>query len=288
MKPASFRYYAPQNVDEAVALLGEHAGEDGHILAGGQSLVPMMALRLARPGALIDINQIASFAEIICESGWLAIGPCVRHAAFHKSVVDNPLGTLLSDVAKHIAHYPIRTRGTFCGSLAHADPSSEWCLVAAALGAEIHARNISDTRIINAVDFFSGAMVTTLKPDEMIVSVHLPLLPADSVFGFAEFSRRAGDFAMAAALTVYRLEDGRIADARLAVGGAEEDPRRIAQAEAILNGALPGTEIFREASKAAAAAIDPITDVQTNSHFRRKLVHTICERALARTVSRDG
>ncbi|MGY9106933.1 MAG: FAD binding domain-containing protein, partial [Alphaproteobacteria bacterium] len=231
MKPASFRYYAPQNGDEAVALLGQHAPDDGHILAGGQSLVPMMALRLARPGALIDINQIASLAEIIHESGWLSIGSCVRHAAFHKSVVDNPLGTLLSEVANHIAHYPIRTRGTFCGSLAHADPSSECCLVAAALGAEIHARNTSATRIINAEDFFGGAMVTTLKPDEMIVSVRLPLLPEDSVFGFAEFSRRAGDFAMAAALTVYRLEDGRIADARLAVGGAEESPRRITEAE---------------------------------------------------------
>jgi carbon-monoxide dehydrogenase medium subunit len=282
MKPASFRYYAPQNVDEAVALLGQHAGDDGHILAGGQSLVPMMALRLARPGALIDINQIASFAEIICESGRLAIGPCVRHAAFHELVIDNPLGTLLSDVANHIAHYPIRTRGTFCGSLAHADPSSEWCLVAAALGAEIHVRNTK------AEDFFSGAMVTTLKPDEMIVSVRLPLLLEDSVFGFQEFSRRAGDFAMAAALTVYRLEDGRIADARLAVGGAEERPRRITEAETILNGASPSSEVFREASKVAAAAIDPITDAQTNSDFRRKLVHTMCERALARTVSRDG
>jgi carbon-monoxide dehydrogenase medium subunit len=288
MKPASFRYYAPQNVDEAVALLGEHAGEDGHILAGGQSLVPMMALRLARPGALIDINQISSLAEIIHESGWLAIGSCVRHAAFHKPVVDNPLGALLSEVANHIAHYPIRTRGTFCGSLAHADPSSEWCLVAAALGAEIHARDTSATRIINAEDFFSGAMVTTLKPDEMIVSARLPLLSEDSVFGFAEFSRRAGDFAMSAVLATYRLEDGRIADARLAVGGAEESPRRITEAEMILIGASPSSEIFGEASKVAAAAIDPITDAQTNSDFRRKLVHTMCERALARTVSRDG
>jgi len=288
MKPASFRYYAPQNVDEAVALLGQHAGDDGHILAGGQSLVPMMALRLARPGALIDINQIASFAEIIHESGWLSIGPCVRHAAFHKVVVDNPLGALLSNVADHIAHYPIRTRGTFCGSLAHADPSSEWCLVAVAMGAEIHARNTNATRIIPAKDFFSGAMVTTLKPDEMILSVRLPLLAPDCVFGFDEFSRRAGDFAMAAALALYRLEDGCICDARLAIGGAEECPRRIADAEAVLNGARPSAEIFREASNVAAAAIDPITDPQTSADFRRKLVRTMCERALARTVSRDG
>jgi carbon-monoxide dehydrogenase medium subunit len=284
MKPASFRYYAPQNVDEAIALLGVHAPDDGHILAGGQSLVPMMALRLARPSALIDINQISSFAEINSESGWLSIGPCVRHAAFHHSVVEGPLGMLLSEVVSHIAHYPIRTRGTLCGSLAHADPSSEWCLVATAMDAQIHVRSTRSTRTINAEDFFDGAMITTLEPDEMIVSVRMPLLASDSVFGFKEFSRRVGDYAMAAALAVYRLEDGGICDARLAIGGVEECPRRIPEAEAVLNGAQPTPEIFLEASHAAASAIDPITDARISVDFRRNLVRTICGRALARTT----
>jgi carbon-monoxide dehydrogenase medium subunit len=284
MKPASFRYYAPQNADEAVSLLGEHAPDDGHILAGGQSLVPMMALRLARPGALIDINQISSFAEINSESGWLSIGPCVRHAAFHRSVVEGQLGTLLTEVTSHIAHYPIRTRGTLCGSLAHADPSSEWCLMATAMDAQIHARSTRGTRIINAEDFFDGAMITTLEPDEMIVLVRLPLLVSDSVFGFEEFSRRAGDYAMAAALAVYQLEDGWIRDARLAIGGAEDCPRRIPEAEAVLNGAQPTLEIFLEASSVAASAINPIKDSRISSDFRRSLVRTICGRALARTT----
>ena len=127
MKPAPFRYHAPKTVEEAVATLAEVAGEDGRVLAGGQSLVPIMAFRLARPAHLVDINGIAALARLAVDGDKLSIGACVRHAAFHKPVVDGPLGRLLSAVVRHIAHYPIRTRGTFCGSLAHADPASEWC-----------------------------------------------------------------------------------------------------------------------------------------------------------------
>jgi len=141
MKPAPFRYHTPRSVDEAVALLADVGPNDGRVLAGGQSLVPMMALRLARPEHLVDINAIAELGRLAIDGNWLSIGACVRHAAFHGKVVGNPLGALLGEIAHHIAHLPIRTRGTFCGSLAHADPSSEWCLVAAALGAELVAQS---------------------------------------------------------------------------------------------------------------------------------------------------
>src|SRR5690242_6118564 len=154
MKPAAFQYHAPKTVDEAVALLGQVAPEDGRILAGGQSLVPTMAFRMARPAHLVDINGAAGLDKLAAADGKLSIGACVRHAAFHKPVVEGPLGNLLSFVVRHIAHYPIRTRGTFCGSLAHADPSSEWCLVMVALDGETVAKSARGTRTIAARDFF--------------------------------------------------------------------------------------------------------------------------------------
>ena len=145
----------------------------------------------------------------------------MRHAVFHKPVVDNPLGKLLTEVARHIAHYPIRMRGTFCGSLAHADPASEWCLTAVTLDATMAAKSTRGERLIAAKDFFEGLMSTALAEDELLVEARLPLLAPDTKFGFNEFSRRAGDFAMAAALVTYRLQGGKIADAHVGVGGAE-------------------------------------------------------------------
>ncbi len=199
MKPAPFTYHAPRTVEEAVAMLAEVAPDDGRVLAGGQSLVPTMAFRLARPAHLVDINGVVELTRLAVDGDALSIGAGVRHAAFHRPVIDGPLGRLLSTVVHHIAHYPIRTRGTFCGSLAHADPSSEWCLVAATLGATMVARSTRGTRSVTADDFFQGLMTTALAEDELLVEARLPLLGADTRFGFYEFSRRAGDYALAAA-----------------------------------------------------------------------------------------
>jgi carbon-monoxide dehydrogenase medium subunit len=209
----------------------------------------------------------------------------VRHAAFHKPVVANPLGQLLTVVARHIAHYPIRMRGTFCGSLAHADPSSEWCLVAATLGATLVAQSVRGSRAITVSDFFAGIMSTTLAEDELLAEVKLPLLSNDTKFGFNEFSRRAGDFAMAASLVTYRLHGGKIRDARIGVGGAESSPRRVPEAEAALNGSGPTDAAFRAAAEAAAKAIDPLEDHQTNAEYRRDLVRAVVRRALEQSVS---
>jgi carbon-monoxide dehydrogenase medium subunit len=280
MKPAPFQYHAPKTVADAVALLAAHAGDDGRILAGGQSLVPTMAFRLARPAHLIDINNVEGLDRIAEAGGRLCIGATVRHAAFHKPVTAGPLGALLSAVVRHIAHYPIRQRGTFCGSLAHADPASEWCCVAAALDAELVARSARGERVIQAAAFFDGAMTTTLAEDELLAEARLPLLPEGTKFGFQEFSRRAGDFAIAMALVAFRVEGGRIADARIGIGGAEPAARRIAEAEAALNGAAPGADAFAAAADAAAAAMDPMEDVNTNAGYRRDLVRTLVRRAL--------
>jgi carbon-monoxide dehydrogenase medium subunit len=280
MKPAPFIRHVPRTVAEAVEILSRVAPQDGRVLAGGQSLVPIMAFRLAKPAHLVDINEIAELGKIASDGKTLSIGACVRHAAFHKAVAEGPLGALLAHVARHIAHFPIRTRGTFCGSLAHADPASEWCLVAATLDATMVAKSTSGERLIAAKDYFEGIMSTALAEDELLAEVRLPLLPADVKFGFNEFNRRAGDFAMSAALVTYRLDNGKIVDARVGVGGAEHFPRRITEAEATLDGNAPSDKLFRAAAEAAADAIDPMEDHQTTAAYRRDLVRAVVRRAL--------
>ena len=285
MKPAPFRHHAPTTIDEAVALLAELAPQDGRVLAGGQSLVPTMAFRLARPAHLVDINGIAALRRLAVTDDKLAIGACVRHAAFHKPPVEGPLGALLAKVVRHIAHYPIRTRGTFCGSIANADPASEWCTVAAALGAEMVAQSARGTRVIPAEEFFAGIMTTALAEDELLTEVRLPLLPADTHTGFCEFSRRAGDFAIAMALVTYRVEGGRIIAPRVAVGGAEPHARRIGEAEQALAGQPPGPEAFVAAAERAAATVDPMEDINNSAEYRRDLVRTMVRRALERAAA---
>jgi aerobic carbon-monoxide dehydrogenase medium subunit len=285
VKPAPFVYHAPKTVDETVAKLAELSPLDGRVLAGGQSLVPMMAFRMARPAHLIDINTVAGLDRLAVEGDKLSIAACVRHAAFHRPVVPGPTGALLSAVVSNIAHYPIRLRGTFCGSLAHADPASEWCLAAVTLGAEIVAASSRGHRVIAADDYFEGMMMTALAEDELLLEARLPLLAPNTRFGFYEFSRRAGDYAIAMALTTFRMQDGVIAEPRVGIGGAEGRPRRIAAAEAVLAGQKPGAETFRAAADAAANAVDPLEDVHADAEFRLDLVRAVTRRALERAVA---
>jgi carbon-monoxide dehydrogenase medium subunit len=282
VKPAPFVYHAPKTVDDALANLAEFGPQDGRVLAGGQSLIPMMAFRMARPAHLIDINAVASLDRLAVEGDVLSVGACVRHAAFHRPVVEGPTGALLSRVVRDIAHYPIRLRGTFCGSLAHADPASEWCLAAVTLGAEIVAMSRRGRRVIAADDFFEGMMATALAEDELLLEARLPLLAPDTRFGFYEFSRRAGDYALAMALVTFRLQDGAIVAPRIGVGGAEARPRRMAAAEAVLAGRRPDTESFRAAAEAAADAIEPMEDIHADAEFRLDLVRAVTRRALER------
>jgi carbon-monoxide dehydrogenase medium subunit len=280
MKPAPFSYYAPTSLDEAVALLAELGPQDGRILAGGQSLVPTMAFRMARPAHLIDINGIAELATVTAKDDVLGIGACVRHAAFEADTVPGVTGALLRKVVRNIAHYPIRTRGTFCGSVANADPASEWCCVMTALDGVVLARSQRGTRRVAAADFFQGVMATALEEDELVVAAELPLLPEGTVTGFVEFSRRKGDFAIAMALVTYRIESGSIVEPRVAIGGAEPHARRLLEAEAELNRQMPSKAAFSRAAEAAALAIDPMEDINNTAGYRRKLVQTLLQRAL--------
>ena len=284
MKPAPFVYHAPTELEEAIATLAEVAPADGCVLAGGQSLVPSMAFRLARPAHLVDINAVVGLDRVSVAADGLRIGACVRHAAFHRPVAVAPLGALLSAVVGHIAHYPIRTRGTFCGSLAHADPASEWCLVAVTLGATIVAQSVRGTRRIAADEHFPGIMTTALAPDEILTQAHLPAPAPGTRFGFYEFSRRAGDYAIAMALATFRLEQGVMVGPRLGLGGVEDRPRRSAAAESLLAGRAPEIAVFRQAADAAAATVEPLEDLQSSADYRRDLVRVVTRRALERAL----
>jgi aerobic carbon-monoxide dehydrogenase medium subunit len=284
MKPAAFAYHAPQSLDEALALLARH-GDEGKLLAGGQSLVPAMNFRLARPAVLIDINRIAALDFLSGEDRWLRIGALTRHVAFERPLAVGPLGVLLPRVVREIAHLPIRVRGTFAGSLAHADPSAEWSLVAATLGAEIVAQSSAGARTLAADRFFRTAFTTALQPDELIAEVRLPLLGDAWRCGFQEFSRRKGDFALAMALAALRLENGLIVEARIGVGGAEHRPRRIEAAERILIGDSPGPETLAEAAAAVAAALEPVEDIHASAEYRRDLARVMTRRALAEALA---
>ncbi|MBP0495728.1 FAD binding domain-containing protein [Pararoseomonas indoligenes] len=277
MKPPPFHYHAPRTEAEALALLAELAPAEGRILAGGQSLVPAMALRVARPLHLIDINGLPGLDRLDVGDGHLRIGPLVRHAMIRRESVPGPLGALLDKVRGHIAHLPIRTRGTVCGSLANADPASEWCLVVATLGGEMTARSLRGERAIAAEDFFQGFMATALEPDELLAGLRLPLLADGTRWGFHEFSRRAGDYAQAASLVVMEVRDGVVLAARIGIGAVEDRPRRLPEAEALLIGRAPTAELLRQAAATARATLLPTDDDPT----RPALAEAMIRRALA-------
>jgi aerobic carbon-monoxide dehydrogenase medium subunit len=246
--------------------------------------VPAMNFRLARPAALIDINRIAALDYVREENVALRIGALARHARFEVPVAGGALAEFLPHVARYIAHLPIRSRGTFCGSLAHADPASEWCLVATTLDAEFVVARCRGTRCLASGDYFMGALTTALEPDELLTEVRLPLLDDRWRCGFAEFSRRAGDYALAMCAATLRVEDSRIVEARIGIGGAADRPARIADAEAVLVGSDGGAEARREAGEIAANAIEPLEDIQASADYRRQLVRAMVDRAVAQAV----
>src|SRR6202045_865243 len=285
MKPVSFRYFAPRTVDDALDLLATH-GEEGKILAGGQSLVSAMNFRLARPASLIDINRIEALDYVREDGGELCIGALARHARFEAPVTSGALAAFLPRVARHIGHLPIRSRGTFCGSIAHADPASEWCLLAATLDAELVIVSRRGQRSVRPNEYFVTALMTTLEPDELLTEIRLPLLDDGWRTGFAEFSRRAGDFALAMCAAFLRFEDGSIVEARIGIGGAADRPSRIAAAEAVLTGTDGGPGILREAANIAAETIDPLEDIHASAEYRRDLVRAMVGRALDQAFTR--
>ena len=285
MKPALFVYHEPVDLRDALHILSEVAPLDGRIIAGGQSLVPMMAYRLATPPHLVDINRIDELAKLSIADNHVMISACVRHAALERIETPGPTGALLRAMARHVAHYPIRVRGTFCGSLAHADPASEWCLLAVSLGATMVAQSLAGRREIAAADFFQGIMATALRPEEILVAARLPLLADDARHAFLEFSRRTGDFAIASVLVAGRLVNGAVCEARIGVGGAEPVPRRLHDVEALIEGKAPAADLLRRAADRAADAIEPLEDSVNTAEHRRDLVRALTRRALTQAFA---
>lgn len=286
MKPAAFEYFQPTTVGEALSLLGSL--DDAKVLAGGQSLVPAMNFRLSRPAAVVDINRIEGLDGIDVAADWVTIGALARHRAFESAPVAGPLGSLLATAANFVGHLPIRVRGTFVGSLAHADPAAEWCLLARTLDAEMVASSESGERTIAAADFFHTLFTTDLRSEELLTSVRLPALDSSFRVGFAEFSRRAGDFALVMAAAVIKVEKGVIAEARIGIGGAADKPIRMIRAETDLVGRNADSEVCELAANLAAGEVDPLGDIHGSSEYRRDLVRVMTKRALRQALGGEG
>ena len=279
MKPSSFDYLAPARLEEAIDVLARH-GDEAKVLAGGQSLIPAMNFRLAAPSVLVDLNRMEGHRSVRTADGSLVIEMLARHSALEAPAVADPLTRLMARMARFVGHLPIRVRGTFAGSIAHADPAAEWCMLAVAMDADIVARSTSGERTIGAADFFQGVFTTALADDEIVTEVRVPLLAGWGT-GFQELSRTAGDFATVATVAALRIDDGVIADARMGAAGAESAPVRLTSAESALRGAEPSPDSLATAARAAADQIDPSSDAFTSADYRRHLVEILTRRALS-------
>jgi carbon-monoxide dehydrogenase medium subunit len=279
MKLPAFDYACPATLAEAVALLASHA--DAKAIAGGQSLVPMLAFRVAAPSLLVDLRRLPGLDRIEIDERGVRIGALVRWRDILADARLDRAQPLLVAAVRHVAHYQIRNRGTVGGSLAHADPAAELPGIAVACDAEIAATGRAGARVIAAEAFFRGALTTALAPDEIITELRLPAWPAGRRFGFEEFALRRGDFALAAAAVFYdRDAEGRAADAHVGVIGVGDRPMRLASVEAVLNGARVDGAVVARAAAAASAAVDPPDDIHAGAAYRRSLVGTMVERAL--------
>ncbi len=287
MKPPPFEFFAPTSLREAAEILEKYGGE-AKVLAGGQSLLPLLNMRLARPAALVDINRISELDYIRPENGSIAIGAGARHRAVERSADVRRLQPLLAEAVRFIAHPQIRNRGTVCGSIAHADPAAELPAVCVALGAEMTAVSNEGQRLIEASDFFVTYLTTALEPDEILTEVRFPVLPPRTGWGFREVSRRHGDFALAGAAAALTLDPGgRCSDARLVIFGAGPTPVRAARAETLLKGQQPSPEALAAAAEEVGREIEePISDIHASAAFRRHLAKTMAGRALADAAQR--
>ena len=279
MKPAPFNYIAAQTIDQALHCLSE-AGDEAKILAGGQSLGPMLNLRLARPSTVIDINPLEELANISIDENGIRIGALVRHHAIETSSIIADRFPLITAAARHVAHPTIRNRGTFVGSLAHNDPAAEWPLIAQLFDAEITVRSLRGERKIHAKDFFESYLTTTLEADELITSVYLPFLEGDYVWGFEEMSRRLGDFALAAVGVLVQVNNNICQNVRIALAGVDESACRATQAEQRLSGQQLSDALLDEVAEIAAKHCDPPEDLHASAEDRKHLVRVLTKRAL--------
>jgi carbon-monoxide dehydrogenase medium subunit len=287
MKLPHVDYEAPKTVSEAVGLLAEHQDE-ASVLAGGQSLIPLLALRLARPAVLIDINGIGELSGVSAADGWVAIGAMTRDYVAEESETVADAVPLLAAALPLIGHEAIRSRGTVGGSLAHADPAAEMPAVARALDAEFVVRGPSGERVVPVAEWFEGYLTTSRRPDELLVEVRFPAAGRGTGISFQEVGRRHGDFAIVGLAASLTLSGDAISDARLAFAGVSDVPARAASAEDLLIGEGPSAELFDEAARRATDDIDPPADLHGSSEYRKKVAVALVRRGLRAAADSAG
>ena len=285
MKPSAFSYHRPRTLDEALDLLAAHA-DSAKVLAGGQSLVPLMNTRFATPAEIIDINDLPDLGRINETSTALELGALVRHHELADSEVVKSRCPLLALAAASIGHYVIRQRGTLGGSLAHADPAAQLPLAAMTLETEIDVASRRGTRTVRAADFFIGIMTTALEPDEVIVAVRAPAAASGEGAAFEVFSRRHGDFAIVAAAVTVTVANGRIAGLRLGIGGVAPIPLTFAELCRPFIGEAPVAAMAGQLGRAVRDAVEPEDNPQIPAEYRRELAETLTARAVGRALAR--
>lgn len=280
MKPPPFAYEAPTSVADAVALLAKHDGE-AKIIAGGQSLTPMLNFRLLAPEVLVDINRIQGLGDIIDDGqGGLTVGALVRHFQLETSDLVADRFPVLSAAMRHVAHLAIRNRGTIGGSLSHADPAAELPMIVQLLNGTLTIVGPKGERLVRAAEFFDGALTTVLADDEIVTEIALPALPPGTGWGFEEVARRAGDFAMACAAVTLTPANGLVGEARVSVMGVHDRAIRIPDAETVLTGSGVDDDTIAAALAAVRTTVEPDDDLHASADFRRHLIGVLAERAI--------
>ncbi|MEI5680819.1 FAD binding domain-containing protein [Mesorhizobium sp. CCNWLW179-1] len=285
MKPAQFDYIAPETVEEAAAALAASAG-DGKIIAGGQSLMPMINFRLVKPSILIDINRIAGLDRIDFDGKRLRIGATIRHHMTATNALVARHLPVVHDAMHHVAHMTVRNRGTFCGSVAHADPAAEMPLMTRVFDGTIIAFSERGERRIPAAEFFAGSLVNTLEQDELVIAVEINAMPQDAGWGFEEFARRHGDFALACFATTLRVETGAATGVRVGMMGVGETPLRLPEIEEVVEGTDLSEPVLETVADKLKDILTPNTDIHASADYRRHLSGVLAKRALRAAWSR--
>lgn len=287
MKNPPFTYHRPESLADALALLAEH-GDDAKVLAGGQSLLPVMALRLGRPDHVVDIGRVAELSNLNAGPDGTAIGALVRHAEAERSTDVAQHAPLVAAAAPYIGHRAIRTRGTLVGSVAHADPAAEMPAVCLALGATMVAASADGTREIAAADFFEGYLTTALEANEILTEIQLPAWSRSAGAAVVEISRRHGDYALVGLACAVEVSGGSISSAALSFFGADSTPVRVADAEAALVGQAPGDAAFGAAAEIVSDQLEPPSDVHGTSNYRKHIGGVLTRRGLAEAAGKIG
>jgi carbon-monoxide dehydrogenase medium subunit len=289
MKPAPFEYFAPTDLAEALDLLARY-GDEAKILAGGQSLMPLMNMRLARPHVLIDINRLSGLSHISrSTAGALTIGALTRQRAIERAGLVQTHYPLLAAVTPSIGHFQIRNRGTIGGSIVHADPAAELPALCVALEAELVLRSAMRQRTVRAADFFLTYLTTAIEPAEMLTEIRLPPWQAEWRWGFQEVCRREGDFALVGAVAVLHMDgDATCQAARLTMFGVGATPVRAQRAEAMLSGQRPGGHVFDQLAGVVAAELEPDADIHASAEYRREVGGVVARRAVEMALGNAG